>query len=70
MKFDYNLFKFFGVSPFYFYAIFFQVDKYEEALKQFKVNCDKLQQQYRECHCALMQAEQQVIKEEEKFLNY
>ena len=37
-----------------------EVDKYEEALTQFKVNCDKVQQQYRDCHCALMQAEQQV----------
>jgi hypothetical protein len=40
--------------------LFLKVDKYEEALNQFKVNCDKIQQQYRDCHCALMQAEQQV----------
>jgi chromosome segregation ATPase len=38
-----------------------EVDKYEEALTQFKFNCDKVQQQYRDCHCALMQAEQQVL---------
>lgn len=37
-----------------------EIEKYEEAIGQYKINTDKLQQQYRDCHCELIQAEQLV----------
>ena len=37
-----------------------EIEKYEEAVSQFKIGVEKSQQQYRECHQELVQTQQQV----------
>ncbi len=49
-------------SGFLFPEIFitFQIGKCDELLSQYKANNEKLQQQYRDANCALIQSDQQV----------